>query len=189
MWDLSLEKQTLLHERVRAAHTKTSHALGGNEPFQHKKRCSLSHGNNSSVPCEGICFSLWELGFSHSPRVQCMSALGVFGFLLVSLLVRAPCHVHTATRIAHLKGMLQQQRGSSLWSRKSWFSCLTPLSSLGNSRSLPASRRFLPSPGVLEIKPKAKQNATPCNDSPIFSKFNNNISWQSCEPSGTRNTS
>lgn len=96
MWDLSLEKQTLLHERVRAAHTKTSHALGGNEPFQHKKRCSLSHGNNSSVPCEGICFSLWQLGFSHSPRVQCMSALGVFGFLLVSLLVRAPCHVHTA---------------------------------------------------------------------------------------------
>lgn len=59
--------------------------------------------------------------------LQGFNALMLWGSLVVSLLVRAPCNTQTATCIAHLIRILQQQPGSSLWSKKCWSSCLMPL--------------------------------------------------------------
>lgn len=91
--------------------------------------------------CEGICFSSWELGFSHSPWVQCMNTPGVFDF----------AHFfagESTLQRAHLKGAIginhQQQPGSILWSEVSWTSyhtpaLLIPSSHPGNAGSPPAS--------------------------------------------------
>ena len=67
--------------------------------------------------CEGIWFSSWEQDFSRSPWVQCMNALRLFSSVSV-FAGRTPSSGYTATQIAQLKGVLQQQPGPNLCSRK-----------------------------------------------------------------------